>query len=37
MDYLEETELVELELGETLISVRIQGDEVVFVFDVREE
>lgn len=37
MDYLEETDLVELELGETLTSVKITGDQVVFTFDVKEE
>lgn len=37
MDYLEETDLVELELGETLTSVKITGDQVIFTFDVKEE
>lgn len=37
MCFLEDTGLVELELGETLTSIKITGDQVVFTFDVKEE
>jgi hypothetical protein len=37
LDILEGDELVELEIGETLTSVKITGDQVVFTFDVKEE
>lgn len=37
MDFLEDIGLVELDLGETLTSVKLRGDVVEFTFDVKEE